>query len=271
MTLTMSHGPLSGRPPNANYRISGPDGLLLFDDFPRRVRARFAGETVLDTTRGRLLHETGLLPQLYVPENDMRTDLMEPSARRTRCPFKGEATYRSFAAGGRVATDAVWSYESPNDDAAWLRGYAAVHWHSVDAWFDEDEAVEGHLRDPYHRVDVRRTSRRVRILVGDTVVADSDTSLLLSETGLPNRFYVPQGAVRPGISTSSTTTTVCPYKGTASYRSLALPDRTLTDAGWMYAAPFDQVKPVAEHVCFAHDGLTVEVDGHATDQRMPER
>ncbi|MDN5757285.1 MAG: DUF427 domain-containing protein [Tomitella sp.] len=271
MTLTMSHGPLSGSPEPGNYRIVGPAHRLLFDGFPRRVRAVFAGETVLDTTHGALLHETGLLPQLYVPEADVRTDLLSPSAHRTHCPFKGDATYRSLAAGGRMSDNAVWAYEDPHDDATWLRGYRAFYWSAVDAWFDEDEEVTGHLRDPYHRVDVRRTRRLVRIVAGDEVIAETDHAQLLSETGLPNRYYLPIEAVSSGVLEDSGTTTVCPYKGTATYSSARVGGRTIEDAGWAYRDPFDQVRQVAGHICFAHDELIVEVDGEATDQRMPTR
>src|SRR5947209_4596901 len=103
MTLTRNHAPLSGKPPGTvNYSIDGPAHRLLLEDFPRRVRAELAGETVLDTTRAALLHETGLIPQLYIPEEDVRRDLLTPTDHHTTCPFKGEASYWSVRAGERV-------------------------------------------------------------------------------------------------------------------------------------------------------------------------
>ena len=91
----------------------------------------------------------------------------------------------------------------------------------MDEWYDEDELVAlGGLPDPYHRVDVRRSSRRVRVLLGEQVLAETSRPLLLSETGLPNRFYIPAEDVRQDLLEPTDTHTVCPYKGTASYWSV---------------------------------------------------
>lgn len=270
MALTISHGPLSGHPAPGNYAIDGPAHRLFFDTFPRRVRALLSGETVLDTSAAQLLHETGLLPQLYVPLADMRSDLLVPSEHTTHCPFKGDATYWSVAAGGRLAENAVWGYQEPKDESGWLEGYRAVYWGSMETWLDEDEQVVGHLRDPYHRVDVRHTSRSVRVLAGPHVVAETDQAELLSETGLPNRFYLPREAVRAGLLAASDTTTVCPYKGTASYWSLRLPDgRLLRDAAWSYPEPLDSALHVRDHLSFDHDEVVVDVDEPSADGAAP--
>src|SRR5579864_1954456 len=100
MSLTRSDGPLSGHPPETvNYRLEGPKHKLLMQEFPRRVRATFGGQTVLDTTRGMLLHETGLPPQLYVPHEDIRAGLLRPTEHHTYCPFKGTASYWTVTVG----------------------------------------------------------------------------------------------------------------------------------------------------------------------------
>ena len=199
-------------------------------EFPRRVRAVFGGQTVVDTTRAVLLHETGLPPQVYVPLDDIRADLIQPTDHHTYCPFKGTASYWTVTAGGQVAENAIWAYPEPNDESGWLKGYAGFYWNAMDEWYDEDERVEGHIRDPYHRVDVRRSSRPVRVLLGDTVLAETTRPLLLSETGLPNRFYIPAADVRQDLLEESDTHTVCPYKGTASYWTVSAGDRKLADA-----------------------------------------
>jgi uncharacterized protein (DUF427 family) len=118
-----------------------------------------------------LLHETGLPPQVCVPLDDIRADLIQPTDHHTYCPFKGTASYWTVTAGGQVAENAIWAYPEPNDEAGWLEGYAGFYWNAMDEWYDEDERIEGHIRDPYHRVDVRRSSRPVRVLLGDTVLA----------------------------------------------------------------------------------------------------
>lgn len=266
MALTLGGGPLASRPPEtANYRIDGPAHRLLWQEFPRRVRGLFAGEVVVDSDDAKLLHESNLLPQLYVPSSDVRQDLLEPSSHRTHCPFKGDASYHSVRVADRVAENAVWSYPSPTAETAWLTGHVAVHWDAMDAWFDEGEEVFGHIRDPYHRVDVRDTPRHVRVAVDDVVVADTRRAKLLSETGLPNRFYVPVADVRTDLLEPSAKHTVCPYKGTASYRSLRVGDRVVTDAAWCYPQPLDGATAIADHLCFVADGVRTWVDDAAVE------
>ena len=110
MSLTFTGAPLAAEPPaTTNYDIDGPKHRLFLHPFPRRVRARFADETVLDSTRGALLHESQILPRLYVPLEDLRADLLERTDHATHCPFKGDASYWSVRVGDRVAENAVWT------------------------------------------------------------------------------------------------------------------------------------------------------------------
>ena len=254
MGLTIADGPLSReRRHAANYRVDGPDRLLFFGQFPRRVRARFGEHTVIDTRHGRLLHESGLLPVLYVPDADIRSELLRRTDHTTHCPFKGDARYWSVQADGRTTENAVWAYPDPLPTAAWLRGYKAVTWGAMDAWYDEDEEVSGHLRDPYHRVDVRATSARVRVVAGDEVLAESTRAKVLSETGLPNRYYVPSDDIRVTLRASDTSA-VCPYKGTSTYWST----ETFTDVAWSYEDPLEDAAKVAGHLCFSHDDVAIQ-------------
>lgn len=265
MSLTFSAGPLSGRPPETvNYRIEGPAHKLLMQEFPRRIRATFGGQTVVDTTGAVLLHETGLPPQVYVPVQDIRADLIQPTEHHTYCPFKGTASYWTVTAAqqgrqSQVAENAIWSYPEPNAEASWLQGYAGFYWDAMDEWYDEDERVQGHLRDPYHRVDVRRSSRPVRVKLGNTILADTTHPLLLSETGLPNRFYIPAEDVREELLEASDTHTHCPYKGTASYWTVSVDGRKLADAVWSYPHAEGDAAAVSGYLSFLHDDLTVEV------------
>lgn len=255
MTLTMGGGPLAGDSPReTNYEIRGPERLLYFGDFPRRVRAVLGDRTVFDTRRGRLLHESTLLPVLYVPDQDVDTDLLVDSDHATHCPFKGDARYWSVRAGERTAENAAWAYPEPKPEAAWLRGHTAFHWAAMDAWFDEEERVHGHLRDPFHRVDVRQASGHVRVTTDDTTLAATSRAKVLSETGLPNRYYVPREDVLVGLAPSATTT-VCPYKGTASYWSTD----GRQDAAWSYDEPLQGATAITGLVCFDPDVAVVEV------------
>ncbi|WP_214368244.1 DUF427 domain-containing protein [Pseudonocardia sp. H11422] len=262
MGLTRTDGPLSpNAPKTVNYAIEGPAHKLLFHLFPRRVRAEFAGRTVLDTRGGMLLHETALLPMLYVPLAEFDRSLLEATEHTTHCPFKGDASYHSVRVGDRVAENAIWSYPAPKADASWLAGYASMYWSAADAWYDEDEQVFGHLTDPYTRIDVRPTSRRVQVRFGDTVIAESTAPVVLSETALPNRWYLSPDDVRVPLEPTATRTH-CPYKGEASYVSARLPDgQVLTDVAWSYPTPLPESSRIAGLLSFAHDGVTVLVDG----------
>jgi uncharacterized protein (DUF427 family) len=264
MSLTYRPGPLATKPPaEVNYTLDGPAHRLLLTPFPRRVRAELDGVTVFDTLDGGLVHESNLLPMLYVPAADVDMSLLEPTDLSTHCPFKGDASYWSVRVGGRVAENAVWSYPEPIGAASWLEGRMAFYWDRLDRWFDEDEEVHGHLRDPYHRVDARPTSRNVTVRVGDVVVATSSNPVVVSETGLPNRWYVPTDDIRTDLLVPSVTTSHCPYKGDASYWSLRSdgPDGSgVTDVAWSYERPYDGLQRIAGYRSFLGDSVTVDVD-----------
>ncbi len=182
MSLTLGTGPFGRHPAGVfNSSIDGPKHLLYFEPFPRRIRALIGGETVIDTTGGMLLYESTLPPVLYVPQQDVRADLIEPTDHSTHCPYKGDASY--WTAAG--VENALWGYKEPIESAAFLRGYVAPYWDKFDTWFEEDEQLTTKLRDPYHRIDVRETSARVTVRVNGDVLAESDRARLLFETGIP--------------------------------------------------------------------------------------
>ena len=261
MGLTIGAGPLSAHASKEiNYRMDGPAHKLLQHPFPRRVRAEFAGRTVLDSRRGVLLHETALPPRLYVPEADLDAEAFVPSDHHTHCPFKGDATYRTLRVGDREVQNALWSYPDPIGEAPWLAGHASLYWSAADAWYDEEELIHG-LTDPFHRIDVRASSRLVQVLAGDTVIAESRAPLVLSETGLPNRYYLAADEVRVPLEPTDTRTH-CPYKGDARYWNVGLPDGgELADAVWSYPEPLPEASRIAGRVSFRHEGLQVLVDG----------
>ena len=262
MTLTMPGAPLSSHPTQSgNFTIRAPAHRLLFEAHPRRVRALVEGVTVLDSVAGRLLHESQMLPVLYAPLDDFAADALVASDTSTHCPFKGDARYWSLRVGERTVEDAVWGYPEPLEAARWLAGFAAMPFDAADTWLEEDEEVHGHLRDPYHRVDARPSSRRVEVRRGDAVVAASDGPVLVFETGLPTRAYLPREALADGVTLEpSETTSWCPYKGGATYGSLRLPDgAVLEDAAWSYEDPLDGASALRGLVSLDHDDLEVSI------------
>jgi len=75
-------------------------------------------------------------------------DLLRPTEHHTYCPYKGTASYWSIAAGGRESENAVWGYPEPFDEVAAIRDYVAVYWKPADSWWEEDEEIFVHARDP---------------------------------------------------------------------------------------------------------------------------
>ena len=80
----------------------------------KTVRVERDGQVLADSDRAMALDETGLPTRYYLPRDDVRTDLLEPSATTSHCPFKGDATY--FSAPG--VKDAFWIYEAPSEEDA---------------------------------------------------------------------------------------------------------------------------------------------------------
>jgi uncharacterized protein (DUF427 family) len=227
----------------------------------RRVRAFLDGVAVADSTRARLLLEAGHLPVYYFPPEDVRTDLLEPTDKATYCPHKGEASYWSVTAGDRVARNAVWSYQDPLPERTDIKGYLAVYWSRVDAWFEEDDEVFVHPRDPYHRVDVLSSSRHVRVVVAGQTVAESRRSRLLFETGLPTRYYLPKADVRMDLLVPTDSETQCPYKGKARYWSARVGDTVEEDIAWSYPFPIPECPKIENLIAFYNERADIWVDG----------
>jgi uncharacterized protein (DUF427 family) len=268
MSLTVGTGPFGAAPAGRfNLEIEPPTGAVLFwDPVPQRIRGVFGGETVVDSTNARLLHETRHLPVYYFPEGEVRMDLLDPSEKTSHCPHKGDARYWTLRAGGRTAPDAAWAYPSPIEPAFFLSGHVAFYWNALDEWFAEDEQLFGHPRDPYSRIDVYRTTRRVRVLLDGEVVADSIRAKALFETGLPTRYYFPPDDVRLDLLEPSSTRTRCAYKGSASYWHVRVGDAVHDDVAWSYPLPQHDAAPVRDLIAFFDERVDIEVDGVRGDR-----
>ncbi len=207
-------------------------GRIRVEDGPKRVRTYLGGELVADTRRPKLVWEIPYYPAYYLPLDDVRTELLSPSERVERSPSRGEAHYFTIKAGGEERVDAAWQH--PDSPVEAIRDHLRIDWAAMDHWFEEDEEVIVHPRDPYSRVDILRSSRHVQVEVDGVMVADSHHPTLLFETGLPTRDYLPLTDVRMDLLRSSDTTTQCPYKGTASYWSLEVDGKRYDDYVWTY-------------------------------------
>lgn len=259
MSLTRGSGPLGRGAGDTNYTLESPPHRLLFEPDARRLRAYVGDHLVFDTTRAHLLHETGIRPVAYVPLEDYDDALLQRSDHTTHCPFKGDATYRSVGVGDDVRENAIWTYEEPVDSALWLAGYAAMSFDKADRWLVEDEEAVGHLRDPYHRIDVHPSSRPARVSVGGDVIATVQRPKLLFETGEPVRVYMAPGVVDGGRLAPSRTRTVDPYIGDATYWHVHAGDQVFEDGAISYELPRAEAMKIAGLVCFIADGVTVEL------------
>lgn len=263
MSLTIGSMAPLGRPTGGTLNIRVPPEpahLLYLHDLPQRVRGELGRTVVVDSTAVRMLHETALLPRWYFPASDVRSDLLAPSGTTTHCPFKGDARYWHLRVGDRLVEDAFWEYPEPLPGTPPLAGLLSPYLEKLDRWLDEDEEVVGHPRDPFHRVDARGSSRHVVVRAGDRIVADTTRPVAVNETGLPTRWYVPLDDVGSDVLVPSDTTTTCPYKGTATYWSVAVGDRTFPDAVWTYADPLPEALRAQGHVSFLAEGIVTTAD-----------
>ena len=138
-----------------------------------------------------------------------------------------------------------------------LEGKVALAWRAMDAFYEEDERILGHAADPYHRIDIRHTSRHLVVRAGDRVIADTTRPLVLYESGFAPRWYVPRADVVAEAQTPSDMQTFCPYKGIASYYDIG----GAAQAAWSYRAPLDEMAAIGDLVSFEPDRVEVTLDG----------
>lgn len=208
----------------------------------KRFRVMFGGAAIADTVDARLLFETGRQPVIYFPPADVAMDSLAPSAQVARCPHKGEAAHWTLRRGGRVAENAAWTYRAPGDPgAAGIAGLVGFRWNAMDGWMEEDSPLLGHARDPHKRIDTLPSTRAVAVAAKGKLLAESRASVLLFETGLPVRPYLPRSDIAMALLRASETRTVCPYKGVATYFDAVLDRATIKDVAWCYETPFPEV------------------------------
>ncbi len=233
---------------------------------PRRVRGLVSGRTVLDTTRARYVWEWPPYPQYYVPLDDVASDLLvdEGNVQQTR---RGPAHLHSVRTREGLRAGAAKVYrESPIDGVA---GTVRIEWDALDAWFEEEERVFVHPRNPYTRVDALRSSRHVRVQLDGVLLAESTAPVLVFETALPTRYYLDRSAIRWEHLRASDTVTRCPYKGvTSGYWSAVVGDEVHPDLAWAYDFPTAPLLPIAGLVAFFNERVDLEVDGERLARPM---
>jgi uncharacterized protein (DUF427 family) len=231
---------------------------------PRRIRAVLAGQTVFDTTRALYVWEWPHYPQYYVPADDVRSDLLV-SASQLRQSRRGTERLHDLRVGDVERKDAARLVtESPVED---LAGTFRFDWESMDAWFEEDERVFVHPRNPYVRVDALRSTRAVRVELDGLVLAESASPVMVFETGLPTRYYLNRTEVDFAHLIPSDTVSACPYKGTTNgYWSVRAGGSVHADLAWTYDFPTRQLLPITGLIAFYNEKVDTFLDGRLLDR-----
>ena len=219
MSLSTGRGPLSANRAG-RFNKAVPEGLVYVEPFPRRVRGVSGGTDVVDSEAVLLVHRPGHAPTYAFPA--------------------GDATL------------------VPNEPEPEAPGYIRVAWDAVDAWYEEEERVFMHPRNPYHRVDCVPTSRRLRVEACGVVLVDATRTVGVYETSLPPLLYVGRDQLLADVLTPSPTTTYCPYKGTATYWSAAVGGESLDDVAWSYEVPNPGCWAIRGHLCFDETKVRME-------------
>ena len=232
------------------------------EESPRRVHVVFGGETIADSRHVLLVREAMRVPVYYFPKEDVRADLMVATGNITHCPYKGDASYWTVKVGNKAADNAAWSYLEPLVECTAIQGAITFEWGKMDAWYEEEEEIFVHPRDPYKRVDVMQSSRHVRVVMAGETVAETRRPRLLFETGLPTRYYMPKEDVRAELIEPSSTTSRCPYKGLASYWSIKVGGKVFKDFVWSYPNPIPESPKIKDLLCFFNERVdAILVDG----------
>lgn len=215
MSLVAGRGPLG--PDRAGwFSAPVPSPIAYTEPHPRRIQAIVGGRTVLDTERALMVHEAGRALRYAFPESEVG--------------------------------------ELPHTPEPHAPGYVSVPWEAVDTWLEEGRRLVHYPPNPYHRVDCRPTTRRLRVTVAGTTLVDTDDTMILFETSLQPRLYVSPERVRTELLHPTGTSSYCNYKGYATYWAAVIPgpagDTVVDDVAWSYAEPLAESAAVAGFLSF---------------------
>jgi uncharacterized protein (DUF427 family) len=238
-------------------------GLVRTEQGLKRVRAYLAGELVADSTRPVLVWEWPYYPVYYLPVADMRAELI-PAGATEHSPSRGEAQLYHVKVATATAEAAARRY--PGSPLEQLRDLIRIDWDAMSEWFEEDEPVYTHARDPHTRVDILASSRHVRVEVDGVTVADSRQPRILFETGLPPRYYLPLTDVRMDLLRPSATQSHCPYKGTAGYWSVDTGRQLHEDIVWIYRTPLPESQKIAGLACLYNEKVDLYLEDAAQER-----
>ena len=255
---------------------------LRFQPTTKRIRVQLAGAQIVDTSRAMLVWEPMRIVASYaVPAADIAADLIDgpvgpvPEYRPVgfaddpwklldpSVPFAvhtADGAALTVEAGAASRPGAAFRLTDPD-----LPGYVVLDFNAFD-WWEEDEPIVSHPRDPFHRIDVRPSSRRVRLTHRGFVLAESDRGQWLFEGTFPlPRYYLPTEDVRVELL-PGTIDTVCAYKGKATHYSAVVGGDELANIAWSYPEPLEDAVRVQGMVCFYQERLDLSIDGSPVER-----
>jgi uncharacterized protein (DUF427 family) len=264
MGLSWQQGPL-GRDPNGTFLTATPmpERVLYLEPLRRRMSVELGGSTIARSDEAVILFEPARYPVAYFPIGDVDQSVLQPSDHSSAHPDLGKTKWFNVVGGdGEITKRGAWEHVDPPAEAAALRDKVAFAWHGMDAFYEEDERILGHAADPYHRIDIRRTSRHLVARHDDRVVADTHAPLVLYESGFAPRWYVPRTDIAADALRAVEGQTFCPYKGLASYYDIGV----ARNAAWSYRAPFEEVARIADLVSFYPAKVAITIDGQKLEE-----
>lgn len=240
-----------------------PERVLYLEPLRRRMSVELGGSIIARSDGAVILFEPARYPVAYFPTGDIDEGVLQPADHETTHPDLGQTTWFDVVGGnGETARRGAWEHVDPPAQAAVLRDTVAFAWRTMDAFYEEDERILGHAADPYHRIDIRRSSRHLVVRQGDRLVADTHSPVVLYESGFAPRWYVPRADIAAEALRAVEGQTFCPYKGLASYYDIG----DARNAAWAYRAPFDEVARIADLVSFYPVKVTVTIDGERLEE-----
>lgn len=211
MSLVAGRGPLSNDP--AGWLSPPlPDEPVYVEPHPRRVQGFRDGRMVIDTERALLVHRRNHPLSYAFPATEV---------------------------------DGL-----PNEPVPEAPGFVHVPWDAVDTWLEEGRQLVHYPPNPYHRVDCRPTTRRLRVLLAGTTLVDTDDTVIVFETALQPRLYVDPSHVRTDLLRQTDTSTYCNYKGVATYWAAVIGDTVVSDVAWSYPDPPPESLPIKGYFSF---------------------
>jgi uncharacterized protein (DUF427 family) len=264
MGLSWQQGPL-GRDPNGTFLTAPPmpERVLYLEPVRRRMSVELGGSIVARSDGAVILFEPARYPVAYFPIGDIDQRVLQPADHESTHPDLGKTKwFNVVGSGGEATRRGAWAHVDPPAQAAALRDTIAFAWRAMDAFYEEDERILGHAADPYHRIDIRRSSRHVVVRQDERVVAETHAALALYESGFAPRWYLPRADVAAEALRAVEGQTFCPYKGLASYYDVG----EARNAAWSYRAPFEEVARIADLVSFYPKKVTVTIDGERLEE-----